>query len=175
MAKVSFTKLGLKIKNETKSIIIADQEIEIKQYLPVNDKLELISRVINLSSEDDMKFYNVGKMEIFLNLEILFTYTNINFTDKQKEDVCKLFDLVESSGLLNQVLERIPEEEIEFIKHVLLDTVESIYNYQNSVMGILDNISQDYSALNLDASEIQSKLADPENMALLKSVLTRLG
>ena len=31
MAKVSFTKLGLKIKNETKSIIIADQEIEIKQ------------------------------------------------------------------------------------------------------------------------------------------------
>ena len=175
MAKVSFTKLGLKVKNETKSIIIADQEIEIKQYLPVNDKLELISRVINLSSEDDMKFYNVGKMEIFLNLEILFTYTNINFTDKQKEDVCKLFDLVESSGLLNQVLERIPEEEIEFIKHVLLDTVESIYNYQNSVMGILDNISQDYSALNLDASEIQAKLADPENMALLKSVLTRLG
>ena len=175
MAKVSFTKLGLKVKYETKSIIIADQEIEIKQYLPVNDKLELISRVINLSSEDDMKFYNVGKMEIFLNLEILFTYTNINFTDKQKEDVCKLFDLVESSGLLNQVLERIPEEEIEFIKHVLLDTVESIYNYQNSVMGILDNISQDYSALNLDASEIQAKLADPENMALLKSVLTRLG
>jgi hypothetical protein len=28
-------------------------------------------------------------------------------------------------------------------------------------MGVLDNISQDYSNLSLDATDIQSKLADP--------------
>lgn len=42
-------------------------------------------------------------------------------------------------------------------------------------MGILDTISQDYSNLNLEASAIQEKLADPENMTLLKSVLSKLG
>lgn len=175
MAKVSFTKLGLKVKNETKSIIVADQEIEIKQYLPINDKLELISRIINNSSADDMKFYNVGKVEIFLNLEILFAYTNINFTDKQKEDVCKLYDLVESSGLLDRILEMIPDSEKNFITDTTLHTIESIYQYNNSVMGILDNVSQDYSALNLDASSIQQKLADPQNLELLKGIMTRLG
>ena len=174
MAKVSFTKLGLKVKNETKSIIIADQEIEIKQYLPVNDKLELIGRIIN-SSADDMKFYNVGKIEIFLNLEILYAYTNINFTEKQKEDVCKLYDLVESSGLLDQILERIPDSEKDFITDTTLHTIESIYKYQNSVLGVLDAMGQDYSALNLDASVIQEKLADPENLGLLRDVLTKLG
>ena len=48
MAKVAFTKLGLKLnKDNVKTITFNDQEIEIKQYLPVNDKLALISRVIN--------------------------------------------------------------------------------------------------------------------------------
>lgn len=174
MAKASFAKLGLKVNTEVKTFIMNDQEIEVKQYLPINDKLELISRVINMGA-DDMKFYNVGKMEIFLNLEILYTYTNINFTDKQKEDICKLFDLVESSGLLNEVLDRIPECETDFIRHVLLDTVDNVYAYQNSIMGILDTISQDYSNLELDATNIQEKLADPENLELLKGIMTRLG
>ena len=34
---------------------------------------------------------------------------------------------------------------------------------------------QDYSNLNLDATEIQKKLADPNNMELLKSIMTKLG
>ena len=174
MAKVSFTKLGLKINNATKSIMVADQEIEIKQYLPINDKLELISRVIN-SSAEDMKFYNVGKMEIFLDLEILYTYTNINFTEKQKEDVCKLYDLVVSSGLLDEILDNIPKAEINFIHNTILNSVENIYKYQNSVMGILDAVSQDYSSLEFDATSLQQKMSNPENLALLKDVMTRLG
>ena len=174
MAKASFAKLGLKVNTEVKTFIMNDQEIEVKQYLPINDKLEMISRVINMGA-DDMKFYNVGKMEIFLNLEILYTYTNINFTEKQKEDVCKLFDLVESSGLLNEVLDRIPECETDFIRHVLLDTVDNIYAYQNSIMGVLENVSQDYNNLDFDATAIQKKIADPQNLELLKGVLTQLG
>ena len=42
-------------------------------------------------------------------------------------------------------------------------------------MGILENISADYSSLDLEASKIQQKLADPNNMAFLKNVLTKLG
>lgn len=174
MAKASFAKLGLKVNSEIKSIIVADQEIEIKQYLPINDKLELVSRIINASA-DDMKFYNIGKIEILLNLEILYSYTNINFTDKQKENICKLYDLVQSSGLLNQILDYIPDSELELINHILFDSLDNIYNYQNSAMGILDNIVNDYENLNLDASVIQEKLADPNNMELLKDIMTRLG
>jgi hypothetical protein len=42
-------------------------------------------------------------------------------------------------------------------------------------MGILDNVVNDYSNLDLNASEIQKKLGDPENMALLRDVLAKLG
>ena len=174
MAKIAFTKLGLKVDKENEIINWNDQEIEIKQYLPVNEKLELISRIIN-SSAEDMKFYNVGKIEIFTTLEIIFAYTNINFTDKQKEDVCKLYDLFMSSDLMDEIFAHIPESELDWISDTVEDTIESIYSYQNSVMGILDAIKNDYSALDLDASEIQKKLADPENLELLKGIMTRLG
>lgn len=174
MAKIAFTKLGLKLNKEIKTITWDDQEIEIKQYLPANEKLEMIGRIIN-NSADDMKFYNIGKIEIFTALEFIFTYTNINFTEKQREDICKLYDILISSGFYNAVIEEIPEEEREWIEEVTMDTIQSIYSYQNSIMGILDAVSQDYDNLGLEASDIHNKLANPENLALLKTVMAKLG
>lgn len=174
MAKVSFTKLGLKKNEEIGILHINEQDIEVKQYLPINEKLELISSVIN-SAADENNFSNPVKENVFLTLEILYHYTNINFTDKQKEDPVKLYDLVVSSGLVNKVTDLIPGEELDEVINGVAQSVKAIYTYRNSVLGILESISQDYSALNLDATEIQQKLADPDNMALLKQVLTKLG
>lgn len=174
MAKVSLTKLGLKVNQDIKNIEFNEQIIEVKQYLPINEKLELISSVIN-SAADENNFSNPVKENVFLTLEILYHYTNINFTDKQKEDPVKLYDLVVSSGLVNKVTDLIPEEELDEVINGVAQSVKAIYTYRNSALGILESISQDYSNLNLDATEIQQKLADPDNMALLKQVLTKLG
>ena len=174
MAKVSFTKLGLKKNEEVGILHINEQDVEVKQYLPINEKLELISSVIN-SAADENNFSNPIKENVFLTLEILYHYTNINFTDKQKEDPVKLYDLVVSSGLVNKVTDLIPEEELDEVINGVAQSVKAIYTYKNSILGILESISQDYSSLNLDATEIQQKLADPDNMALLKQILTKLG
>ena len=174
MAKVSFTKLGLKKNEEVGILHINEQDIEVKQYLPINEKLELISSVIN-SAADENNFSNPVKENVFLTLEILYHYTNINCTDKQKEDPIKLYDLVVSSGLVNKVTNLIPEEELDEVINGVAQSVKAIYTYRNSVLGILESISKDYSNLDLDATEIQEKLADPENMAFLKQVLTKLG
>ena len=174
MAKVSLIKLGLKVNQDIKNIEFNEQIIDVKQYLPINEKLELISSVIN-SAADENNFSNPVKENVFLTLEILYHYTNINFTDKQKEDPVKLYDLVVSSGLVNKVTDLIPEEELDEVINGVAQSVKAIYTYRNSVLGILESISKDYSNLDLDATEIQQKLADPDNMALLKQVLTKLG
>ena len=46
MAKLTFSKLALKKQDEIKIVKYNEHEIEVKQYLPVNDKLDLIARVI---------------------------------------------------------------------------------------------------------------------------------
>ena len=174
MAKISLNKLNLKVDESIKTLKFNEQDIEIKQYLSVNDKLELISTVIN-ESADDLKFYNVGKLEIFKTIEIIKHYTNINFTDKQLEDVPKLYDLLVSSGLADEIINCIPEIETSWLDDVLMDTVNSIYKYQNSVFGILDAVTTDYENLNFDVKELQKNISNPENLTLLKDVVTKLG
>lgn len=174
MAKVSFTKLGLKMNQEVSTIEFNEQIIEVKQYLPINTKLELISNVINMSA-DENNFANPVKVSIFTTLEILYAYTNINFTDKQKEDPAKLYDILISSGLVAKIVEAIPEAEYNEVICGVADSIEAFYNYRNSILGIFDTISQDYSNLDFDASSIQSKLSDPENLNLLRDVLAKLG
>ena len=71
--------------------------IEVKQYLPINDKLRLIGDVINLSA-DENNFSNPVKIDMFTVIEIIEYYTNINFTEKQREDYAKLYDLIFGSG-----------------------------------------------------------------------------
>ena len=174
MAKVSFTKLGLKKKEEIKNITINDQVIEVKQYLPISDKINIITSVIE-NSADDNNFANPVKVEVFANLEIMYAYTNISFTDKQKENPTKLYDLLEENGVIAEVIAAIPENEYALLLGWIDETIEAFYTYRNSVMGIMEQISEDYSNLSLDATEIQQKLADPQNLELLKNVMTKLG
>lgn len=174
MAKISLNKLGLKIDDSVSIVKFNDQDIEVKHYLPVNEKLDLISAIIN-ESADELKFYNVGKLEVFKLIEIIKYYTNINFTDNQLKDTTKLYDLLSSSGLADEILAVIPEVELNFIEDTLFDTVDSIYKYNNSIFGILDAVTTDYKDLNFDISELQKNISNPENLTLLKDVVTKLG
>jgi hypothetical protein len=153
MAKVSFTKLGLKVNQEIKTIKFNEQDIEVKQYLPVNEKLELMSNVINAAA-DDNSFANPSKVEILTLLEICYHYTNINFTDKQKEDVAKLYDLIFSSNLGEMIFDALPDSEYNFIQKGIQATINSIYEYKSSVMGILEAVTENYKDLEFNANDI---------------------
>lgn len=174
MAKISFTKLSLKRKNEVKTITINNNQIEIKQYLPVNEKLDLIARVIN-GAHDQNNFPNPIKIEVIGTLEMIMAYTNISFTEKQKEDIPKLYDLLEENGIIKDIISQIPEDEYNFIIDGINKTVDAVYAYNNSVLGILESVSQDYSNLDFDIEKIQQAISNPENLELLKDVLTKLG
>ena len=174
MAKIGFTKLSLKRKNEVKTITINNNQIEIKQYLPVNEKLDLIARVIN-GAHDQNNFPNPIKIEVIGTLEMIMAYTNISFTEKQKEDIPKLYDLLEENGVIKDIISQIPEDEYNFIIDGINKTVDAVYTYNNSVLGILESISQDYSNLDFDIQKLQNDIANPENLKLVKEILTKLG
>ena len=61
---------------------------------------------------------------------------------------------MEENGLLDIIISAIPEAEYDFIIDGINKTVDAIYTYQNSVLGILESISQDYSNLDLDIEKL---------------------
>lgn len=179
MAKVPFSKLQAKVDGGATKIFyynLAGEEIyyEVKHYLPFAEKLELVSRIIN-NSVDDNGFYNPMRVKLYMVLEITFAYTNLSFTEKMKEDPFKLYDILVSTGIFTDIIDVIREKDWSEIQENVWSTIKNIYDYKNSVMGILESVKEDYSTLDLDATNIQQKLADPENMELLKNVLAKLG
>ncbi|MBO5810539.1 MAG: hypothetical protein J6R32_06885 [Bacteroidales bacterium] len=175
MAKVAFSKLGIKkVNNEVKNIQFNEVEIEVKQYLPIQDKLTIIGNAIN-NAADGNRFVNPAKLDMYTTLEVLYAYADISFTEKQKEDSAKLYDLVISSGLVDEIYRAIPEQELNTIYTNVMRVAESMYAQMNSVYGIMENIAQDYANTSMEATDIQQKLADPNNLTLLKDVMSKLG
>lgn len=172
MAKINFTKLGLKKKSDVKTIKFNDIEIEVLQYLPIQDKLALISKVINLAHEDK-GYPNPVKLEVIGAVEMVCAYTNLKFTEKQLEDVPELYDAMESNGFIDAIISAIPCTEYDFVVKGIDDTIKGVYDYQNSVYGILDGIATDYKDLEFDATEIQKALGDKEGMAFLKNIIDK--
>ena len=175
MAKVPFTKLKCKINTDEIPVQIGEETVAVKQYLPIQDKLALIGRVIEYAHMQDENYSNPVKAGVLRDLEVVYAYTNINFTEKQKEDVTKLYDQLYSSGILTQIIKNVPKEEYETIVTGVNESIEAVYKYQNSVFGILDGLKQDYSNIDLDVTKISEKFADPNMLGTVKDILTKLG
>ena len=176
MAKVSFSKLGLSKNTDIKNFEYNGQNIEVKQYLPIQDKAMILSNVLNQTFGDGTNRYvNPLSLELSIVFQIIEYYTNISFTEKQKENPTKLFDLIVGSDLWAEIVNNLNKEDYDSLLNYINEAIESLYKYYNSVYGILDGINQQYKDMDLDATKIQKKLADPENMILLKDVMTQLG
>ena len=174
MAKPTFTKLKLSSEIAPKEFEWGEQKIEIKQYISIRDKLTFISDVLN-SAADENRFYNIGKINMFFALKVLDYYTNLSITDKQKENPVKLYDDIIASGFYGKVFKLIPEDEIGFVYNTMMDAIEQIYKYQNSIYGILDTINTDYSQMNLDIQKLTENLQNKEGVQFLDQVLTKMG
>ena len=154
---------------------INDIEVEVKDYLPVNEKLNLISRVLQQVAQNEYPFANPVQMDVYSALEIIYAYSNIEFSDEDKENPAELYVTLETQGIINTIIAKIPEVEYKFLMEGITASIDAFYNYRNSVRGLLEDITTDYSNLNLDAEGIKDKIADPKNLTLLKDVMTKLG
>ena len=175
MAKVPFSKLNLKkVNEEVKTITFNNMNIEVKQYLPIDDKLQFVVNVIS-NAADGNRFYNPIKLEAFATLEIMFMYTNLSFTDTQKKDLSKLFDIIVSNGLAKEVMAAIPKNELDGLLELVYTSADNIYAQMNSAMAVVETFtSRDMGDMTQQVTELQGQLANPENLTLLRDVMTKL-
>ena len=163
MAKVTYSSLKLKINEETKQI--ENSEIEVKQYLPTEDKISLINIVLQNSRENGI--FNPILIDIYLHLYIAILYTNISFTDKQKEEPIKLYDCLKSNGLIDQIIINMNEDEYNYLYNALQQEISDINTYKNTVGGMISEIIEN---LPIKAEEMQ-KIVDNFDANKFKNVL----
>ena len=87
MAKVSFTKITPIKESQVKEINFNDQIITVKQYLPLEDRIQMVNKIANDCINDTG--INPIQRDVQMDLAIVENYANINLTEKQKENIHK--------------------------------------------------------------------------------------
>ena len=173
MAKVAFNKLNTIKSIPNKTITIGENVIEVKQYLGLVDKIDLMTRIIEQAG-DETGFYNIVKIRTFYIIEMLKAYTNISFTEKQLEDIGKLYDAIVMNSIWEQVADGIPEEERVYIWDNTLSIADQVTKYNSSVLGILKTIKSDYSETEFDLEKMADIIQNPEQLKFVKDLLEKV-
>lgn len=140
MAKVSFVSMKLKVDDSVKVIKINEKEVEVKQYLPIEDKNSLCEVALHAAAAGTI--FNPLLAEAYFNTYVVIEYTNINFTDNQKADILKLFDILDSNDVINEVIAAIPEKEYKSLVESFEEMIYNIKYYMTSAKAIADDLMQ---------------------------------
>lgn len=175
MAKVAFNKLN-KVKTVPDIVYIwNNNEFVVKQYLPLEKKLDIIETVIGLSGNGEEGFFNIIKLQTFYTIEMLKNYTNISFTDKQEEDPAKLYDGIILNHVWENLGEQIPEGERVYIWDNILELAHRVTEYNNSILGVLKAISQNKEGLEFDLTSLMKDVSDPEKLETVRQLYNITG
>jgi hypothetical protein len=175
MAKTYFGKLDLSKNTDIKTFTWNEQVIEVKQYLPIQEKTNLIVKILNEAIDEKVRYYLPWRLEVFFTVNLFFTYTNISITDKQIEDAGKVYDMLISSGIYNEFINNMDTKEYSFINHQIHNVIDKMDAYTNSVYGILDNMNEEYGDISEGAKQLLNDLSESKDIELVSDIMTKLG
>lgn len=139
---ISYANMKLKPINTTHDLLFNDNiTIKILNYLPIEDKYDLIMVTLQKSFENG--YYNPLKMDMYFHLNLIYLYTDINFTEKQREDENKIYDTLKSNGILDAFLKDFDENEYNELLTLLEETKNEIMHYKCSTSALLQSIITD--------------------------------
>ena len=162
---MNFSDLQLNLPSDT---IKLENGIQITKYLPLSDKLDLIQIALQKSEEDGI--YNDILLDAYFHLNIIYLYTNLQFSQQEREDELALYDLLEANGIIDMVLIHMDENEYQVLENYIQQMKEEKLMYGNSAAAVLRSIIRDLPKNAAAAKEIvdsfdQSKYQEVINFA----------
>lgn len=144
--------LNLKVKDQTETISIQGQDINVLQYLPARDKNDLVQIALQNSRENGV--INEIKLEIYFNIYIVYFYTDFVFSDEEKADPGQLYDELQSNGILTRILGAMNQNEYNNLVDYLERMRTAQDTYENSATGIIKMFIQNLPKNAAEAAEI---------------------
>ena len=163
--KVSYANMKLKVNTQVKTFKFGGQDIEVLQYLPARDKYDLL--MITLQKSIQNGTYNDFKLNLYFELNLVYMYTNISFTEKQREDEFKLYDTLKSNGFFELFLQTINEDEYNELFAQLEAIKEASFRNRLSVSSVINQLINDLPA----NAEAAAKIVDNFNPNQYKAVV----
>nr|DAZ62772.1 MAG TPA: hypothetical protein [Caudoviricetes sp.] len=142
---INYSDLDFKQEDTDKYTVITfkDKEIKVLKYLPSIEKYNLLNTTL-LQSIDDTVIINEYKLDMFFNINLAIAYTNIVFSKEEQDmELSDLYDKFKTSGLLDMIIDAIPDDEYATLYSSLVSNKEEYVSERKSVSyGIANAIEQ---------------------------------
>ena len=138
---MNFKDIKLHSNDEYNTFIFNGQEIKVIKYLPIEEKFDLIMTAIQKSIVDGV--YNPIRLKAFVNLNIVYLYTDIMFDIEDRVDEGALYDNLVVTGLLDEIKAHMEESELHLIQELFLHTLESERSYRSTAAAIISKLVND--------------------------------
>jgi len=115
----------------------AADKVEVKKYLSIAAKSVLAETVMDSCiGNDDSGLSKVDYTLRKLNrdMALVLNYTNLEF---DKDDFIEEYDWLAESGVLEYIVEQIPEDELWIVQNLLDDEIEQKIDLENSIEALV--------------------------------------
>lgn len=160
---MKYTDLKLSINNEYNIVQFEGLQIKILQYLPIEDKIDLIEIALQRSEENGI--YNEMKLDMYFHLYMVYMYTDLEFSEEEKQNEIKLYNELCSNRVIQTVIHAVDEYNELF--DYLNIMKESNFKYKNSVSALLQTFIQDMPK----NAEAAAKIVDSFDKEKYKEVI----
>lgn len=165
MAKVSYANLKLKTNTDVNTFEFQGQTIEVLKYLPIEDKYDLVMIALQKAEQDGI--YNPILLDLYFHLYLVYMYTNVSFTERQKDNEPHLYDTLASNGFMKQFLDTIEVEEYEELMLYVDEIMETTLHYKNTAGAVLQSVIQDLPKNAQAAADIVNSFAPEKYQAVV--------
>lgn len=118
--------------------VLYKNKIEVRQYLTLREKFDLILEAMNEGSESN-GYVSLMKTQLAFRVIVLRYYTNIDFEDL---DDMEVYDICFNNNIITDIFNLIPEKEWQELYDMLNDSVKEVNEANKSILNALDTINK---------------------------------
>lgn len=116
------------IKNKESELVtikFQGNDINIRKTISTDEKYDIV--MVSLQQAKEEGYYNPLLLDMFFNLNLVYTYTDIIFDEKDRMEPSKVYDILKNSGFMDVFFNTIDENDYQ----EMFDAIDEI-KYQKT-------------------------------------------
>ena len=103
-----------------------DKDINVRKTLTTDEKYDIVMISLQQAKEENA-YYNPILLDMFFNLNLVYTYTDIIFDEEDRMEPSKVYDALKNSGFMDALFNVIDENDYQ----EMFDAIDEIKYQKN--------------------------------------------
>lgn len=172
---MQFKDMDLRVNIATHVIECMGAEIEVKDVIPMQDKIDLIQFVVDNTVDMLTGTFSPIRFEIWFTIAVCKWYADIEFDEEDLRNVTETYDALDFSGLADEIADTMNQNERAYLEQTVRETIQDIGRFNTSAAGIIHSMSNSATGLDDQITELLKKVKDGEGLEQLAAIKDVVG